>query len=91
MPACCCASSRRQNWLRVAPGQPSGAGRACQGTVGMTVSALGPAMRQLLSLLQLSVGSVGLQLVSKVVLSRASGQDLGAAPPTVPVSSSDLQ
>ena len=50
-------------------------GAAWQGTVGMNVSALCRAARQLLSLLQLSVGSVGLQLVSKVVLSRASGRD----------------
>ena len=31
MPARCCASRRRQNWLHVTPGQPSGAGRRLAG------------------------------------------------------------
>ena len=57
----------------------------------MTESALCRAVRQLLSLLQLCVGLVGLQLVSKVVLSGAMLGEPGAATPTVSVSYSDLQ
>ena len=49
MHACCCASRRRQNWLRVAPGQPSGAGRRLAGHCRMTGRQLvvtAPAMRR---------------------------------------------